>query len=147
VLRLAFARLAPGGLLMTAFDPTLRAQRRNATRLLQRADYYAWKAMHQSGDFVPGVWRRLRRIAGRWTANEKHAAPLNAATAGMLAEYHVDRGIDDLGLLRTLREFGFEVVHHDRYVEGRFALVRNLIARLGDATGFKMLLRKPVSSA
>jgi hypothetical protein len=79
------------------------------------------------------------------SAGQKSEVALSNATAGMLAEFHVEKGIDDLALEAKLREVGFEVVWHERYADCRFDLTRRMIEKTGDATSFKLLLRKPSS--
>jgi hypothetical protein len=89
--------------------------------------------------------RRLRRmLAGASVSNKSDIAP-SSSTIGMLAEYHVEQGIDDLELVSYLQHVGFEIVQHDRYVDTRSAWIGRLIRWLGDATAFKLILRKPVS--
>jgi hypothetical protein len=61
----------------------------------------------------------------------------------MLAEYHVEQGIDDLDLVAYLRQVGFDVVRHDHHVFSRSGWIAHLIRWVGDTTAFKMILRKP----
>ena len=68
---------------------------------------------------------------------------MNQSTVGMLAEYHVEQGIDDIGLVERLKGVGYEVVWHERSTKCRSAWVRPIIEFLGDKTSFKLLLRKP----
>jgi 2-polyprenyl-3-methyl-5-hydroxy-6-metoxy-1,4-benzoquinol methylase len=142
VLRLARERLAPGGLLFTVFDPTARAQHHRLTRALQRFDYYGFKVFCQTSDVFAALRRRTKRLLSGTRAADKSKAAVNESTAGLLAEYHVEQGIDDLALVSRLKQAGFEVVWHDRYPGGRTALTRRLIQMLGDATSFKLLLRR-----
>jgi 2-polyprenyl-3-methyl-5-hydroxy-6-metoxy-1,4-benzoquinol methylase len=145
VLALAFERMAPGGVLFTIFDPTSRAELRRLTKILQRLEYYAFKVVHQSSDLPKAIGRRLRRMLLGVSARDKTGVALNAATAGMLAEFHVEQGINDRELVARLREIGYEVVRHDRYVDSRSEWVRRAIKTLGDVTQFKLVLRKPDS--
>jgi hypothetical protein len=62
---------------------------------------------------------------------------------GMLAEYHIEKGIDDKRLVSVLCKAGFEVVEHERYAGGRTNWMRNTTKAFGDATTFKLVLRKP----
>jgi len=142
VLCLARERLAPGGLLFTTFDPTARAQHHLLTRVIQRVDYYGYKVFCQTSDVWAAAGRRTKRILAGASAADKSKAAINESTAGMLAEYHVEKGIDDLALVSRLKQAGYEVVWHDRYSGGRTALTRWLIRLLGDATSFKLLLRR-----
>jgi len=143
VLTLAFHCLVPGGLLFTIYDPTSRDRLKVTTRVLQRLEYYTFKLFHQTIDLPNGVTRRIRRIFSGVSARRKLEAALSQATAGMLAEFHVERGIDDWALVSKLRAVGFDVIWHERYAESRFDLTRRIIERIGDSTSFKLLLRKP----
>jgi len=145
VLTTAFHCLESGGLLYTIFDPTSRSRLQPTTRLLQRLEYFAFKLFCQTGDLPGAVVRRLRRLSSGVSARRKSDAALSRATAGMLAEFHVEQGIDDQALVGKLRKVGFEVVWHERYADSRFNLTQRLIERIGDSTSFKLLLRKPDS--
>lgn len=142
VLRLALARLRPGGLLFTLHDPTARARQKTLTRAVLRAEYYAFKVFCQPGDLPAAVGRKLRRALGRKPIPS--AGNIAKEQLGVLAEYHVARGIDDVALVERLQANGIEVVEHERFASARFPPVRWLVARLGDATSFKLLLRRPV---
>ncbi len=146
VLTLAFERLKPGGLLFSLYDPTLQKQQHMVTRLTLRLEYYAFKAFFQTADFPKAIGRRVRRILSRSSPDSKLSSALNANTIGMLAEYHIGTGIDDLALVAHMRQVGYEVVWHDRYAEARFQLTRRFIRWVGDSTSFKLLLRKPTST-
>jgi ubiquinone/menaquinone biosynthesis C-methylase UbiE len=146
VLTLAFDRLTIGGVLFTTFDPTLRSQLRTPTKILQRVEYYLFKVFQQTFDLPNAFGRRLRRMLVGASSRNKGDVALNSSTAGMLAEYHVERGIDDLALVSYLRQVGFEVVQHDRYVDTRSPWIGRIIRWLGDATAFKLTLRRPASS-
>ena len=143
VLTLAFQRLMPGGILLTLFDPTDRSRLRTMTRVVQRADYFAFKIVHQWADLPKAIGRRLRRIFAGASADKKASVTLDASTVGMLAEYHIEKGINDVELVALLRRTGCEVVEHHRYAGGRKDWVRHAIQALGDATTFKLVLRKP----
>jgi len=143
VLAAAFSRLKPGGLLLTAFDPTLQSGLGQSVRLLQRAEYVLFKLVSHTRDVPAALLRRIRRLASGVSPNDKAHAVLDTSTAGMLAEYHVERGIDDLALARSMEEIGFEVAVHIRDVESRYRLTRWLIERYGSATHFRLVLRRP----
>jgi hypothetical protein len=78
--------------------------------------------------------------------DNKSNVSLDSSTVGMLAEYHIEKGISDLDLVAALRKVGYEIVLHDRYAGGRTNWVRNSIKFVGDATTFKLILRKPLLS-
>ena len=143
VLALVFKRLNPGGIVFTTFDPTRRDRISAVSKMLCRAEYYFFKAICQTGDLPKAVARRTRRILSGSSAADKASVTINNDTAGMLAEYHVEKGIDDLELVGQLRKIGFEVIAHERRADTRFALVGRMIARLGDVTSFKLILCKP----
>jgi hypothetical protein len=85
----------------------------------------------------------LRRIASGSSADRKLESEVNDSTAGLLAEFHVEKGIDDRALVERLKAIGFKVVWHKRLPECRFAFTRRLVAGLGDVTAFELLLQKP----
>ncbi|HEX7569384.1 MAG TPA: methyltransferase domain-containing protein, partial [Verrucomicrobiae bacterium] len=145
VLTLAFDRLAPGGLLYSIYDPTLQQQQRTLTRLASRMEYYTFKMFFQTSDFPKAIGRRVRRMLSHATPDKKSSATVNNDTLGMLAEYHIGIGIDDLALVARMQKVGYEVVWHDRYAEARFPLTRRIIKWMGDSTTFKLLLRKPAA--
>lgn len=138
VLSLAFRSLAPGGVIFTTFDPV--AYRHRGERLVVWLDYLAFKVHRQPGDLVAALSRRARRTLR--PSSSKEQAALTDANLGVLAEYHVERGIDDLALAARLRERGFEVVRHEREAGGRYAATRALLRGLGAATSFKLVLRR-----
>ena len=147
VLTLAFNRLAPGGVLFTIYDPTPRRQLRLITKILLRIEYYIFKIFYQSFDLPKAIGRRLRRTLTGSSASNKGNVAFNSSNVGVLAECHVEQGIDDLDLVVYLREIGFEVVQHDRYAGTRFTWVDRMIRWLGDATHFKLLLRRPAPAS
>jgi 2-polyprenyl-3-methyl-5-hydroxy-6-metoxy-1,4-benzoquinol methylase len=144
VLSLARNRLRPGGLLFTVFDPTRRTTA--AVRSLVSLDFLAFKLHRHARDVVPALWRRLRRrrarLAGRVGAARE--LELSDATVGVLAEYHVGMGIDDLALADRLVRGGFEMVWHERYAGARYLVTRFLLDRLTAVTAFKLLLLRPL---
>jgi SAM-dependent methyltransferase len=144
VLRLSLDRLAPGGLLFTVFDPTSR--RGGLAGALIFLDYLIFRLHRRRGELPASVARRLRRTVdrlGRQSPAESTVPELTEANLGILTEYHVERGIDDIGLANDLADIGFEVVGHERYVSARFALTRRLLSLLHEVTAFKLLLRRP----
>lgn len=144
VLTLAFHCVEPQGLIYTIFDPTRRDRLKTATRVLQRLEYFTFKLCCQTADLPAAIARRVRRVFSGVSARRKLDATLSSATAGMLAEFHVENGIDDLSLVTKLRAVGFEIVWHERYADSRFDVTRRIIERIGDSTSFKLLLRRPV---
>ncbi len=146
VLQLAFNSLRPGGLLFTIFDPTATRNYKKITKAILWCDYLLFKTLEQTRDLPFAVVRHLRRrLSGliRHTSYDKQALQLTEDNFGLLAEYHVEHGIDDFALVKDLQLMGYQVVWHIRYPDGRYRLTRLLIARLKDATQFKLLLKKP----
>ncbi len=145
VLALAFGRLNTNGLLFTIFDPTSKQGLSIISKILLRTEYYAFKIFCQTSDLPKAVGRRLSRILSGSKAADKSHVEINNATVGMLAEYHVDSGIDDVALTHRLQKVGYEVVWHERMAGARFAVTRHILNWWGDVTSFKLLLRKPAA--
>lgn len=148
VLALAVERLNPGGLLFTIFDPTSR--RDSLTRALHWLDYVAFKIHRHPRDIPAAMLRNLRRrVRSRGRRNGSNGSNLTITNdnVGLLAEYHVARGIDDIALVHWLQGMGCEVVWHDRYPDARYGAIRSLLRLLNKATEFKLLLRKPLLEA
>jgi hypothetical protein len=143
ILRLALYRLVSGGLLFTVFDPTSR--RSGIAGRLMLLDYLVFKVHRQPRELPASLARRLRRtidglrISPGATSNPTR---LTDANLGVLAEYHVECGVDDLGLADDLVDMGFGVVWHERYAGARYALIRRLLSLLHEVTAFKLLLRR-----
>ncbi len=143
VLALAYASLRSGGLLFTVFDPTARVKR--STRLAVWLDYMLFKMHKQPADLLAALLRRSRRMVqalrqGR--PQTKQDLGLDDANLGVLAEYHVEQGIDDLALVEHAQQLGFTVLWHERYNGTRYLVTQQLLNLLGDRIAFKLLLRK-----
>ena len=144
VLASAVRALKPGGFIFTVFDPVAVSTQKKLTRVILRLDYILFKVFGQPGELLASVSRRVRRKISGANKNDKQSIALNEDTAGVLAEYHVDTGIDDYALVSSIRKQGSQVVWHQRYGESRHALVRWIVRRLGDATNFKLLIHRPL---
>jgi ubiquinone/menaquinone biosynthesis C-methylase UbiE len=142
VLLLAYERLKPGGVLLTVFDPTSRHTIKLATEILLRIDYIMFKVCSQPSDLSDAVMRRIRRTLLN-SSRDKHTLDIRSENLGVLAEYHVDYGIDDLALVQFLKSFNIPVVKHERYAGGRYAIIRWLIRLFRDVTTFKLIVQKP----
>jgi 2-polyprenyl-3-methyl-5-hydroxy-6-metoxy-1,4-benzoquinol methylase len=146
ILRLSFDRLRPGGMLFTVFDPTATEKHKGITKAALRAEYVLFKIVSQTSDLSSALARHLRRrirVLNRQAPIDKETLELTEDTFGVLAEYHVESGIDDIALVEELGQIGYQVVWHVRYPDGRYLLTRQLIGLLNDATQFKLLLRRP----
>lgn len=142
VLGNAFNSLRPGGALFTLHDPTARSQQGRLTPWLLRLEYVAFKILCQPGDVPAAGWRRIKR-----TFRREDRPQLAEENLGVLAEFHARDGIDDLALVDRLKAVGFQVVEHQRLHGARFALVRRVLTRVGQPTGFKLVLQRPGSSS
>lgn len=145
VLGLAFDSLRPGGLLFTVFDPTATQNHKRTTKTILWADYVLFKLLDQTSDLPSAIGRYLhRKVSGQnyQTPQGKQAIQLSDDTLGVLAEYHVGQGINDLALVEELKRMGYQIVWHMRYPGGRYAVTRWAVGLLRDATQFKLLLKK-----
>ena len=141
ILALAFTRLRPQGILYTVFDPTPHNDLKFITKGLLQLDYFLFKILQQSRDLGAAAKRRFLRTLSN-ERQDKSALDLRPENLGVLAEYHVNTGIDDLALVAFLKRLGFQVLKHDRYAGGRYAFTHAALNRLGDATNFKLVLQK-----
>ena len=92
---------------------------------------------------MPGAFiRKLKRFLSGAKASDKSKVDLDESTAGVLAEYHIEQGIDDLALVERMKMVGYDVVFHDRLVGTRYGPTAVVIRLMGDVTTFKLLLRR-----
>ena len=136
LLRSAAAHLAPGGFIVTVFDP-LELSR--AGRWLRRLDYVCWVLVESPGRVPELVARRLR---SRPAPEGQHAEDEHL---GALAELHAMSGLRDDDLVRALRDSGLELVVHDRICDARFAFFRWLARLLRMPTAFSLVARAAAS--
>ena len=127
--------------LYTVFDPTPHNDLKFITKGLLQLDYFLFKILQQSRDLGAAAKRRFLRTMSN-ERQDKSALDLRPENLGVLAEYHVNTGIDDLALVAFLKRLGFQVLKHDRYAGGRYAFTHAALNRLGDATNFKLVLQK-----
>lgn len=132
LLELAASRLAPGGFIVTVFDP-LELTRRGMW--LRRFDYLCWLLVESPGR-VPGL------IAQRLWPGPQAEGEVNL---GAVAEYHANSGLRDGAIISALSEAGLGVVVHDRIYDARFAIFRRLARRLRMPTAFSLVVRSPAS--
>ena len=128
-LELACDRLAPGGVLLTAFDPT---EAGGLLRAVRRLDYVAHVVVRTPR-------RALRLIAGRLRRREKAVPP----SAGARAERHAAGGIDDLALADFFRTRGLTVLSHSRLYDGRFRVTRLALRIARAPSSFGFLVQRP----
>lgn len=133
VLRFAIARLAPGGLLLTMFDPIEAGP---FLRRARRLDYILHVVIHTP--------TRLPSIFMRYVARSvRRRAPGEDPALGEQAEIHALNGIDDDSLRRMFEDMGLEIVVHERTCEGRFRLTRGIYRLLRMPSSFHFVARRP----
>jgi SAM-dependent methyltransferase len=121
VVELAAGRIAPGGVLVSIFDPTRTGR---AGRIVRRVDYGLHVALHTPS--------RLPRLVVRRGSGQ------GADPVGAQAERHADAGIDDVALAERLRALGFEVTHERGY-EMRYGVTRLGVRLLRAPSTFTLL--------
>jgi len=132
VLKLAARCIAPGGVLVTIFDPI------SAGRIgekLRRIDWVLYAVRHDGaslGDAVRKRLERARRGAGRDIPN-----------LGRLAERYATRGLDDCVLVETLRSEGLEIVRHSRLFSARMRITAAVFRMLKRPAEFSLIARRP----
>jgi 2-polyprenyl-3-methyl-5-hydroxy-6-metoxy-1,4-benzoquinol methylase len=137
VVEQAASHVRPGGLFYSNWDPTIPRNRFWA-RAINSIDIAAAKLMLDPGDFLPGIWRRTRKLFRRH--DSQFARPV--VWAGDLAEYHAKTGVDDAQIVRLLQARGFPVIEHQRFAVGRTAVVRFVNERLRLLESFKIIARR-----
>ena len=128
VVGLAAARIAPGGVLVTAFDPVRTGE--SITPRLRRFDYLLSLLLDP---------RALAAALRRRRARNREQGGVNV---GDLAERHVRAGVDDIAVIARLREAGMEVVEHRRYVEHRYRPTEWVMRALRLSTAFHLIVRR-----
>lgn len=127
---LAAARLAPGGVLVTIFDPLQVGPLGERLRWL---DYVLHVVIKTPGRVPRLIARRLRR-SSRTEDGEAFGAQ---------AERHSLVGIDDLALRRRFEAAGLTVVEHGRTYDLRFRVTRGVARALGSPSSFHFIVRRP----
>lgn len=124
----AARRLAPGGVLVTAFDPIRTADA--LTHRLRRLDYLLSLAASPR-TLAAAVGRKLgRRSAG-------------GVNVGDIAEKHALEGVDDLRIVAALEDAGIEILEHRRYACQRYRITERIIRATRRSTTFHLIARKP----
>lgn len=130
--RLAASRLAPGGVLVSAFDPVPAKDR--LTVLLRRFDYLLSLALHPH-HLMAAIRRRRDRSAGHDDVNY-----------GARAELHALEGVDDEAIVAALRADGIEIVEHRRYAIPRYRVTKWLYDLVRRPTTFHLIARRPAAA-
>ena len=116
VLRHAQGALAPGGLIVTIFDPIKPTR---AAKVLLEPVRLLDRAISEPGKIFGGAWRVLKRVfSGGSRHKHEHVAEmaLTEDNVGTIAEFHGDEGLDDVTLAREIeRTTKLKVLHHDRH--------------------------------
>ncbi|MFL6007712.1 MAG: class I SAM-dependent methyltransferase, partial [Gaiellaceae bacterium] len=128
VLDRAVRRLAPGGVIVTLFDPTETSR---VGRRLRRVDYAVHVVLREPRRAAVLIRRRLRR-----------SPPDAASVAGARAERHALHGIDDIGVRRRLEADGLEIVDHERTYDGRYRAIRFLFRLLRAPSSYSLVARR-----
>jgi len=137
VVEQAASHVRLGGLFYSNWDPTI-PRSRFWTRTFDSIDIAAAKFMLDLGDFLPGIWRRTRKLFR--SHDSQFSRPV--VSAGDLAEYHAKTGVDDAQILRLLQASGFSIVEHQRFATGRTIVVRFMNERLRLLESFKIIARR-----
>jgi SAM-dependent methyltransferase len=133
VLELASKRLAPGGVILTMFDPTPGTR---MLRMLRRADWAVWAVLHYPRRALELVRGRLRRVAGNQSAELQ---------VGRRAERHAYHGIADDELVARMSSRKMEILDHSRTYDARYLLVRLALRLVSRPSTFSLLLRRPTA--
>lgn len=128
VVRLAVAKLAPGGVLVTAFDPVSAGRFGQSVR---RIDSIVHWTLHNPRVAVGLVAAKLRR-------HGSHAEP----PIGRIAERHARKGMDDGELLRLLEKSGMSILAHQRDRQARLGMTRGLMRMTGLSGSFFIVARR-----
>ena len=129
VVAAACRRLAPGGVLVSAFDPVRLGV---GGQLLRRVDYAANLLRHEPRAFLGRVAAKARRSAS------------SAGDIGALAERDAVTGVDEAAIERELERSGVEVIEHRRDCFARTAAVRAALRLARRPTSFSLLARRPL---
>ena len=124
----AAGRLAPGGALVTAFDPVRTTDR--WTQRLRRLDYLLWLAL--------GPRRLAESLARR-----RESRSGSGVNVGELAERHALEGIDDEAIVAALGRDGLEIAEHERYPCQRYRISDWALRAGGRATTFHLIALRP----
>jgi 2-polyprenyl-3-methyl-5-hydroxy-6-metoxy-1,4-benzoquinol methylase len=133
----AAAVVRPEGIFYSNNDPILPYSP-FWTRAFSTLDIAVAKAMFDPRDFLPGIWRRTRKLFRQH--DSLFARPV--VSAGDLAEYHAKTGVDDAEIVRLLKCSGFEIVEHQRYPAARTKPAQSLNAGLRLLENFRIIARR-----
>lgn len=134
MLDLAGTKTAPGGVIVTMFDP-VRVGRLG--RHLRKIDY-----------LLHIIVRTPERLAGlvraRVHRGEISGQPGDHAV-GEMAERHALVGLDDVAIRASFARRGWRIVEHDRRYEGRFRVTRLIFRVLHQHSSFSFIVQAPLA--
>jgi 2-polyprenyl-3-methyl-5-hydroxy-6-metoxy-1,4-benzoquinol methylase len=145
VLRLAYSKLKRGGFIFTIYDPSWQKDVSWLGKKILRLDYLLHKVRKQPKKILSVVSRKnLKAQNSCFKKRTKSIVNHNISdeALGTLTEYHVNLGINDIELVKYLRDLGYEVLWHKRYVSARHTASQWLLTMLGDKNHFKLLITK-----
>lgn len=131
VLAAAAARLHPGGVIVTVFDP-LAVDRLGM--FLRKLDYACWIAIHSPGTLARAL---ARRLPSRGAADETQ---LNI---GELAERHAMSGLDDDQIRLRVESAGLTVSEHQRIHDARHDWIVSASRGFRRPTHFSFIFQRP----
>jgi ubiquinone/menaquinone biosynthesis C-methylase UbiE len=132
VLATAAASLAPGGAILTIYDPTPATRTLHTLRMV---DWLGHLLLRRPGEFKAVAKRRWER---RRTNPDGEAPHI-----GRLTERHALGGIDDLQLNRALQVQRLHIVVHERSYDARLLVMRALLRLLRRPSSFRFLAQAP----
>jgi 2-polyprenyl-3-methyl-5-hydroxy-6-metoxy-1,4-benzoquinol methylase len=137
IVQQAAAAVRPEGIFYSNYDPIV-PRSPFWTRAFNSLDIAVAKIMFDPRDFLPGIWRRTRKLFRQHES--QFARPV--VWAGDLAEYHAKTGVDDAQIVRLLKVSGFEIVEHERYPAARTKHAQSLNDGLRLLENFKIIARR-----
>jgi ubiquinone/menaquinone biosynthesis C-methylase UbiE len=121
VVSLAADRIRPGGFFYSNFEPVI-PKRPFFADAVTSVDTLAAKIQYDPADVLPGILRRLKKLA----LNPSPLHRRTVASVGDIADYHSETGVDDCQILDILSQSGFAILEHLRYGAGRTSPIRAL---------------------
>ncbi len=137
VLGLALEHLNNHGFIFTTFDPV---KWKFPAYPIVRLEYILFKLFNHK-DVIPTVKRKIRKIYQK-IRKQNDASNESLVNWGEMAEYHVNKGIDDFALVGGMEQRGLKVVWHIRETRARYSFFEAVLKLFGCVTSFKLLLQK-----
>jgi hypothetical protein len=135
--RLAANRVRPRGFFYSNFDPVI-PKRPLLADAVTSMDTLAAKSQYDPADVLPGILRRLKKLAMKPTSVHRRSV----ASLGDIADYHSETGVDDCRILSILSQEGFAILEHLRYGSGRTSPIRTLNDFCHFSESWKILAQK-----